>query len=450
MKKSIKRSLLFMMSALMAFSVVACKDDVNGGRPADAINPYDLLGLDNIHIGMWVTPPAEHRSQEAYDTLAESGINFVNGFEYFESDEFAIREALGYAENSGLKFLVADKRVSTAINDYQTTKDAKLIEDAMLAIESYYDSPAYAGQLLIDEPDYNKFDTVNAFIEAYKLNYPGKQWHVNMFPSYAESGAGVPYLQYVEEWMDRVKPNYYSFDSYPLLVPDETNPFTRYEIEDYYYNLDLLRVKTAERKIPLWSFIQTLGISGTPGVPDKRIPSREDIRWQVFTNLAFGVKGLQYFCYWTPGGGSESFTDALIAQDGTKTERYDYVKEINNEILGFGKQLIRCDSEGMILHTNQPSAARYKLYEESLARYGILIGVEGDDVLIGCFKDPYTLKESILLVPVTPRDEANVSLKIKSDSEITVYQNGEKRSQKVKDGKFDLQIQKGDAAYILF
>lgn len=437
-----------MLCTLMFFAATACgnKDPL----PTPEENPYDLLGIGNLHIGMWVTPPQEFRTQEAYDLMAESGINFVNGFEYFENDEGGIRQALTFAGNSGLKFLVADRTVTNAINDYATTKNPQQIEAAMDAIESYYDYPAYAGQLLIDEPGRSKFDTVKAFIDAYKDNYPGKQWHVNMFPSYAEGGAGVPYEQYVSDWLELVQPNYYSYDSYPLLVPDVNNPFTRYEIEDYYYNLDILRAKTAERRIPLWSFIQTLGISGTPGVPDKRTPSREDIRWQVFTNLAFGVKGIQYFCYWTPGNGSESFTDALIDQQGQKTERYDYVKELNGEILSFGEQLLQCDSKGIILNAKKPDEDRFQLYEESLPSFGEVKGVSGDDALIGCFYNPYTGENSILIAPTTPRDEISVTLQLSDVRSVTSYRNGVCQELQVSGDTLTVTIGRGDAAYLVF
>ena len=72
-----------MLCTLMLFAAAACGDGEQNPVPGE--NPYDLLGIGNIHIGMWVTPPKEFRTQEAYDTMAESGINFVNGFEYFES-----------------------------------------------------------------------------------------------------------------------------------------------------------------------------------------------------------------------------------------------------------------------------------------------------------------------------------------------------------------------------
>ncbi len=294
------------------------------------------------------------------------------------------------------------------------------------------------------------FNALNDVIQEYNKNYPGKQWHINMFPSYGEGGAGAPYEQYVDDWMELVNPNYYSYDSYPLLEVNEDNPFARYESEDYYYNLDILRTKTAERRIPLWSFIQTLAIGDSKGNYHKRVPSREDIRWQVFTNLAFGVKGLQYFCYWTPNSGSETFSPAMIAPDGSKTEHYDQVKEVNEEVLKIGKSLLLSDSEGVILHTAS-TEKRFRLYKDSLTSFDCIESVSGDDVLIGCFFNRYTGEKSVMITPTTPRDDISITLNMKKGTKkVTAYSGLSKKELAVENGALTLNIAKGDSLYIVF
>ena len=452
MKKIIKGLATGIMSSIMVstmgIGVAGC--DKNQKLEDPSTNPYDILGIGNIHIGMWVTPPGESGTQEAYDIMAESGINFVNGFEWFELDENRIRKALTYAGNSGLKFLVADRKVSGLIESYAKAPTPKTIQEIMDQIETYYSYPAYAGQLLKDEPNISMFNALNDVIREYNKNYPGKQWHINMFPSYGEGGAGAPYEQYVDDWMDLVNPNYYSYDSYPLLEVNEDNPFARYESEDYYYNLDILRTKTAERRIPLWSFIQTLAIGDSKGNYHKRVPSREDIRWQVFTNLAFGVKGLQYFCYWTPNSGSETFSPAMIAPDGSKTERYDHVKEVNEEVFKIGKSLLLSDSEGVILHTAS-TEKRFRLYKDSLTSFDCLERVSGDDVLIGCFFNRYTGEKSVMITPTTPRDDISITLSMKKGTKkVTSYSGLSQKELAVENGALTLNIAKGDSLYIVF
>lgn len=449
MRKMVRSSLVFIMMNLIVLGCSGCGK--SGTKESSGKNNiYDVLNMGAIPIGMWVTPPENYRTSEYYELMKECGINFVNGFASYETNTDAIKQSLSLAEKHGLKFLVADQKVSAFIREYQKNPDAGILEEAMKQIEEYYQYPAYAGQLLMDEPGRAMFDSLYPFVESYRKNYPGKQWHVNMFPHYAEGGAGVAYEQYVDDWIDMVNPNYYSYDSYPLLVYDEENPLARPEITDYYYNLDLLRSKTRAKEIPFWSFIQTVGISGTEGVPDKRTPSREDIRWQVFTNLAFGGKGLQYFCYFTPDEGSESFTPALISADGQKTERFDYVKELNQEISVYGDMLLNCHAEGVILNS-KTNEERYQLYEESLESFGKLTGVEGDTVLIGCFTDRNTDKKSVLITGTTPREDVNIIISFaRGVKSVTAFVNGVATEMTVTDGKLKLTILKGDAIYLLF
>ena len=144
MNKFIKGLAIGIMSAIMIstmeIGVAGCGKNQKLEDPST--NPYDVLGIGNIHIGMWVTPPDESRTQEAYDIMAESGINFVNGFEWFELDENRIRKALTYAGNSGLKFLVADRKVSGLIESYAKAPTPKTIQEIMDQIETYYSYPA--------------------------------------------------------------------------------------------------------------------------------------------------------------------------------------------------------------------------------------------------------------------------------------------------------------------
>ena len=47
--------------------------------------------------------------------------------------------------------------------------------------------------------------------------------------------------------------------------------------------------------------------------------------WQAFTALAYGARGLLYFCYWNPAGDEFTRGGAIIAPVGTSTDASDYV-----------------------------------------------------------------------------------------------------------------------------
>lgn len=438
MKTFTKGVLLFMATILAAGSVAACS------KPSKNIQPgaYDILGLGEIAVGMWVTPPAGQITEENYRDLKDAGINFVNGFREETSDN--IKAALDLSEKYGLKFFVFQTEIEHAIKQYDQSKDKAVINAVMDKIAAYSSHPAYAGQLFMDEPGKPLFGAVKDFVNTYKSAYADKQWLVNMFPTYATGGIqAASYDDYMDTWLETIQPNYYSYDSYPCLESGG-------EIFDYYYNLDLVRSKTRALEIPFWGFIQTLKIGNTPGVPDKREPTREDIRWQVFSNLAFGAKGIQYFCYWTPGNTGETFGDAMIDRDGNKTERYGYVKELNAEFRAYSDVLVNAHAEGVILN-KKATDTRFKLYTPALTGFGPVKSVAGDTFVAGCFTDKVTGDKSMLITSATPSSSADVVLEVESSlTQAKVFVGGVEKTVAVKDGKITMTVGKGDAVLIRF
>ena len=96
----------------------------------------------------------------------------------------------------------------------------------------------------------------------------------------------------------------------------------------------IMRQVAEENEIPFWTFIQTIGF----GLVNRRPQSKADIAFQVYTDLAYGAKGIQHFCYWQPltsDGNGTVFTEAMISKDGQKTDIYEYAQAVNLEIQTF-------------------------------------------------------------------------------------------------------------------
>ncbi len=67
-------------------------------------------------------------------------------------------------------------------------------------------------------------------------------------------------------------------------------------------------------------------------------PSIREIKLQQFSNLAYGAQGLQYFTYWTPEQGrDQDFHNGPIGLDWKRTEIYDRIKSVNQEIQNYAK-----------------------------------------------------------------------------------------------------------------
>lgn len=88
--------------------------------------------------------------------------------------------------------------------------------------------------------------------------------------------------------------------------------------------------------------------NGRPDVTETQL------RWQVFSSLAFGAKGLLYFCFWSPTGQSNGFQwgnailtlRALPGQPAVYVEgpHFAQVQRINGKLLPLGRALLRAVS----------------------------------------------------------------------------------------------------------
>jgi hypothetical protein len=146
---------------------------------------------------------------------------------------------------------------------------------------------------------------------------------------------GGTYEDYVYRWT-QTNPDVLVFDHYPFLVGGGMT-------NSYYTNLEIIRRQALAARIDFWAYIQAVGINGY-----YRTPSQSDMRYQIYTNLAYGAKGYIYFTYWTPASsGGETFENGLLLPDGTRNVSYDWAKDLNAEVLNLGPTLMSLTSEAV-------------------------------------------------------------------------------------------------------
>lgn len=93
--------------------------------------------------------------------------------------------------------------------------------------------------------------------------------------------------------------------------------------------------------IPFWNFFNCIGYGRHFD------PTEAQLRWQIYTSLAYGAKGVLYFCYWTPWGQSFPRGNAIITTDGRPTRHYDQAKRINARIKNLGPTLMQLTSKAV-------------------------------------------------------------------------------------------------------
>ena len=66
--------------------------------------------------------------------------------------------------------------------------------------------------------------------------------------------------------------------------------------DGYCQNLEVMREQSLAAGVPFWNFFNTMPYGSHTD------PTEAQLRWQINASLAYGAKGVMYFCYWTPGG----------------------------------------------------------------------------------------------------------------------------------------------------
>jgi hypothetical protein len=97
----------------------------------------------------------------------------------------------------------------------------------------------------------------------------------------------------------------------------------------------------------------------------------------VFTSLAYGAKGVLYFCYWTPTGREFPRGGAIITADGRPTRHYDQAARINAAVKNMGPVLMKLTSTAVIRiqPQDEPTAALKDCPIRKLTPGDYLIGV---------------------------------------------------------------------------
>lgn len=266
---------------------------------------------DNFVIGLWVAPPLDDKAKIRYKELADANFTLVIGHHKAKKEDN--EKLLKICKKYDLKAIVGIDRLKQ--NEYPTSK-------------------ACWGYLIIDEPVLSQFDELGNTVKRIRNLYPKKLSYINLFPNYAPlSTLGtVNYDKYVSKYMEIVKPDILCMDHYPTFRPNEDGR------EGYCSNLDSMRNFSLKHNVPFWNFFNIMPYGHHTD------PTEAQVRWQIFTSLAYGAKGVLYFCYYTPKGDEFPKGGAIIAVDGSKTRHYDEAKRINSELKNMGNTLMQLTS----------------------------------------------------------------------------------------------------------
>jgi len=340
------------MSALLAGALlVACAAVAAPWQP------------DEYPISYWYGPPLEANTQETWQTAKDCNFTVCGPAGGYSVDDN--RKMLDLCQAVGMKAMALDGRIN-----WQMTADDNWREMVGRIVADYGSHPALYGYFLQDEPNYEQFQALGEISREFEKQDPAHLPYTNLFPTYASvEQLGTPtYADHLDKYLSIVQPRVLSYDHYCLMKDGSDR-------KDYFENLELIREYGLRYHTPQWNIILSL-----PHLA-YRDPTAGEMRWQVYTSLAYGMQGLMYFTYWTHPDWEKDGQVAIVDSHGKPARLYPIVQQLNAEIRTLGKTLLGLTSTA-VYHTGETPRGCRRLGGDEIVRLP-------DDVplVLGLFTD---------------------------------------------------------------
>ena len=322
-----------------------------------------MLSAHDFAVLPWDWPAG---GQEMFDQIRDCGFNLAG---------FVKPEHLDQVRQAGLAGIVSDP--STHVGDAEAELGPDEVARRVKALVARVNNhPAAFGYYLRDEPGMKAFAGLSRWTEAYRAAAPQALTYINLFPNYAtpEQLNAQSYSEYLREFVRVVRPRYISYDHYAIMHEQPLR-------EGYFPNLEAVRGLALEQGIPFWNIVLANGHF------DYAEPSPASLRFQLYTTLAYGARGISYFTYFAPKVGN--YRLAPVDQFGHKTPTWDMLRNVNLQLHQLGPVYIGLKSLNVFHHPNVPPDCRGM--ETSL----LVDQLSGADLLVGEFENalgrPYAL-----------------------------------------------------------
>lgn len=253
--------------------------------------------------------------------MAEGGWNVV----------WCTEKDLDVVHRHGLRAQLSDGLLSPSVLD-QPAEREKL--DAL--IRRVRNHPALYSYFLTDEPSAGAFPGLGKLVAYLGQRDPDHLAYINLFPTYAnnqqlgtQGDTVTAYREHLRQYVEVVKPALLSYDHYQFSTTGDTG--------QYFLNLAMIRQAAQHAGIPFLQIVQAC-----TWTPSMRVPNADEMRYLVYTTLAYGAQGISYYVYCWPG-----HTGGIALADGTPTPIYHALKTLNREFVAIARELQPLRSVGV-------------------------------------------------------------------------------------------------------
>ena len=437
-------------------------------------------------------------TEEVFELYKASGLNVLmpEGDAYYgqdyvdegyvENTDFPSSDLYKYmqlAEKTGLEVYPAIEKVFSEM----THKDGpfggpekRMIRDFVETVQTYFPN-CFKGIMLTDEPSIQPLGRVRKIMEylrsdEIKAIKPDLKIFSSMLPMHARIGSldeeyNLPeengkckfdeervkaYENYLTKYAEAI--GEFGYDCYPFGRDGWLSPV-------FYQNLELAAEHGKREHYAISITLQSFRMDTNYNVKTGRgrviyrQPSYEDVRYQVYSSLAFGVEKIGYFTFWQHYSEStrEVFLKAMVNYDASeekgyrKTEIYDVVKEVYEEILSIDHIFMRYKWKGCkVIRTSRERNIRNVKggYEG-----GCLKDMKASrDLLVGCMENPEDNAEGYWIINAQNPyfyEMNEAELQFEGATHVAYYRKGCEYVVPLQDGKFAIRLGVGEGIFAI-
>jgi hypothetical protein len=255
---------------------------------------------------------------------------------------FVSPQELDLCQAAGLKAIVSDPRASNY--DWKHVDEAVARKNIAKLVADTGQHPAVFGYYLRDEPSADLFAGLGTVAGLIRDLAPGKWPYINLFPNYANAQqlGTSSYEEHLERFIATCHPALLSYDHYALMDDGSLR-------HGYWQNLEQMRAASKKHGLFFWNIVLTVAHF------NYREPSAADLRFQVYTTLAYGGRGIAYFTYFAPQVGN--YRAAPIDQFGKTTLTWQHLQNVNLQVAQLAPTLLQLTSDRVYHFGSVPDGA---------------------------------------------------------------------------------------------
>ena len=312
-----------------------------GGRQIASIlplmvrDPYSASTRTYVNALGYYNLKPQWATADNFRKLAEAGLKSVT----VECEDYDFKQQIALAHQAGLKSLCiigwAGGRYASNPEGYRGLDDI---------VNYLKEQPGVFAYHICDEPSIVDIPRLKFIKEKVESLDPEHPVYINLNPDGSVNALGTAsYREYIESYARDCGCKFISFDMYPILQGGLVMP-------GWHKCLRIVADVTREYGIPFWAFAASCWIDSEGGIVVRGRPSVENLRLQVYTDLAYGAQVVQYFTIQQYSG----TTLAPMMYNGEWSEAYDYLKEANLQVQNRGFVFDGC-SVGKIRFCQTPA-----------------------------------------------------------------------------------------------